>query len=67
MVQPYLNKIEELFIGKLNSPPFQFSTEHSLQPNWLLQQLIIDFVTKQKIHQNPTENKPTNTSIEPQQ
>ena len=68
VLQPSWNKTEEHLIGKPNSPLFQFSIEHSLQPNLLLQQLIIDFVTQQqKIHQNPTGNNPTNISLQPQQ
>lgn len=69
VLQPYWNKTEELFIGKLNSLPFQFSIEHSLQLNRLLQQIIIDLVTQQqqKIHQSSSEKHPTNISIQPQQ
>lgn len=51
--QPYWNKTEKLFIRRLNSPPFQFSIEQSLQLNWLFQQLIIDFVTQQQQEKNP--------------
>lgn len=36
----YWNKMEELFIGKLNSPCFQFQIEYTLQTNCLLQQWL---------------------------
>lgn len=62
------NKMEELFIGKLNFPCFQFQIEYRIQSNCLLEQTIIETLTQeQKIHQNPAENKPTYISIQPQQ
>lgn len=61
--------MEESFIGKLNSPCLQFQIEHSLQTSCLLQNSIIETLTRQqkKIHQNPSENKATYISIQPQQ
>lgn len=56
----YWNKMEELFIGKLNSPCFQFQIEYTPQTNCLLQQWLklytaIKKSTKTQLKRSPHE------------
>lgn len=57
------NKMEELFIGKLKSPCFQFQREYRVQNNRLLQQSIIETLIQQQKNPPKPSWKQANTYI----